>query len=261
VYWPITAAIGRLPAPAIRLSDTNPTSTAGRNHQNLWNSAHPAGQPGLKPPPQPSQRSTQRSMATYVIALKQVTDIKLQLGHNDTMGFSNALSIASLMLSLIAIIVAARMSIHQVRQMRHANEQMHHANELPAFVDLCQEYRSSDLYVIENFILNDLCEYTAEYGYSGLPLAQRKQFLTMLDYMTSMACLEGFDIVEIDHIFAMFGYLFPNMWSKMQPFIKKEEGRTEHEIARIVEQLCDKLSKNDAKFATLIVDMQQASTE
>jgi len=126
---------------------------------------------------------------------------------------------------------------------------MRHANELPAFVDLCQEYRSSDLYVCENFILNDLSNYTAEYGYSGLPLAQRKQFLTILDYMTSMACLVGFDIVGINHIFAMYGYLFPDMWSKMRPFVENEGVLTGRKIAYIVEELCEELRNvNHAKF-------------
>jgi hypothetical protein len=169
-----------------------------------------------------------------------MADIKPKWDHNNIMEFSTALSIASLMLSMVAIIIAAYMSVRQVRLMRHANE-------LPAFVDLLQEYRSGDLYVIQSFILNDLGEYSAERGYSGLPALQRKQFLTMLDYMTSMACLVGFDIVGINHIFAMYGYLFQNMWNQMRPFVEKERERTGHDIGYIVEDLCRKLSKVDPK--------------
>ena len=170
--------------------------------------------------------------------VKLFDDIKLQLGHNDMMELSSALSVASLVLSLVAIVIAAQLSIRQVKLMRHANE-------VPAFVDLLQEYRSSDFYVYQDFILNGLSGYAAENGYTGLPLAQRKQFLAMFDYMTSMACLVGFGIVGVNHIFAMYGYLFQDMWIKMLPFVEKERERTGRQIGSIVEEMCRKLSNVD----------------
>ncbi len=188
--------------------------------------------------PAGSQAGTWLSSVGVFLRTPSKADTKLKLGHNNRMGSSNALSIASLALSLIAIIIAAYISIRQVRLLRHANE-------VPAFVDLLQEYRSGDLYVIQDFILNDLSQYDKSQGYSGLPLPQRKQFLTMLDYMTSMACLVGFDIVNINHIFAMYGYLIPAMWSKMRPFVEKERELTGHKIGFIVEELCRKLSNVD----------------
>jgi len=156
------------------------------------------------------------------------------------MDLSYALSVLSLGLSLAAIMVTAYISIRQVTLMRHANE-------LPAFVDLLQEYRSGDFYAHQYFILNDLKKYSPGKGYSGLKVRQRKHFLTIFDYMSSMACLVSFDIVTINHIFAMYGYVFQDMWGQMRPFIERERELTGRDIGFVVEDLCGKLS--DASHA------------
>jgi hypothetical protein len=106
-----------------------------------------------------------------------------------------------------------------------------------------QEYRSGNFYTHQYFILNDLQTYSPEKGYSGLPPRQRKHFLVMFDYMSSMACLVSFDIVSVNHVFAMYGYLFQDIWHQMRPFVEKERELTGREIGFMVEYLCQKLSE------------------
>jgi hypothetical protein len=157
-------------------------------------------------------------------------------GHNGVMGLSDVLSIVSLALSLVAIITAGYISVRQATL-------MHHANELPAFVDLLQEYRTGDFYVHQYFIINDLKKCSPKNGYSGLTPEQRKHFLIMFDYMSSMACLVSFEIVTINHVFAMYGFLFQDLWSHMRPFVERERELTGREIGFVVEDLCHKLSR------------------
>jgi hypothetical protein len=152
------------------------------------------------------------------------------------MGLSNALSVVSLVLAVVAIIATAYISVRQASL-------MHHANELPAFVDLLQEYRTGDFYVHQYFIINDLKKYSPDKGYSGLAPGQRRHFLIMFDYMSSMACLVSFEIVTINHVFAMYGFLFQDLWSQMRPFVEREREPTGREIGFVVEDLCGKLSR------------------
>jgi hypothetical protein len=158
------------------------------------------------------------------------------------MGFDDGLSVISLTLSLAAVVIAAYLSVRQVTLMRQANE-------LPAFVDLFQEYRTGDFYVHQYFIINDLPAYSTEKGYTGLPPEQRRHFLVMFDYMSSIACLVKFDIVTVNHVFAMYGYLFQDMWHRMQPFVEKERELTGREIGFMVEYLCGKLRDFDEETA------------
>ena len=67
----------------------------------------------------------------------------------------------------------------------------------------------------------------------------------MFDYMSSMACLVSFGIVNIHHVFAMYGYVFQDMWAQMRPFIDKERELKGHEIGFAVEDLCRRLSNVD----------------
>jgi hypothetical protein len=161
-------------------------------------------------------------------------------------GFGDTLSIISLVLSLVAITITAYLSVRQVTLMRHANE-------LPAFVDLLQEYRSGNYYAHQYFILNDLQAFSPQKGYSGLPPRQRKHFLVMFDYMSSMACLVSFNIVSVNHVFAMYGYLFQDIWHQMRPFVEKERELTGREIGFMVEYLCRKLS--DFSHTTAVGDL------
>jgi len=154
------------------------------------------------------------------------------------MGFSNAVSILSLVISVIALAITAFVSLRQVALMRHANL-------LPAFVDLLQEFRSSDFYTHQDFILYKLKNYSAENGYSGLEANERKSFLIMFDYLSSMACLVNFGIVTVYHVYATYGYVFQDMWTEMRPFIEKESRLTDREIGFVVGDLCRKLSEVD----------------
>ena len=154
------------------------------------------------------------------------------------MGFSDAVSILSLVISVIALAITAFVSLRQVALMRHANL-------LPAFVDLLQEFRSGDLYSHQDFILHELKDHSVEGGYSGLGSDERRSFLIMFDYLSSMACLVSFGIVTVYHIYAMYGYVFQDMWAQMRPFIEKERELTGREIGFAVEDLCHRLSKVD----------------
>jgi hypothetical protein len=131
---------------------------------------------------------------------------------------------------------------------------MRHANLLPAFVDLLQEYRSSDFYSHQYFILHELKHHSAEGGYSGLGSNERRSFLIMFDYLSSMACLVSFGIVTVYHVYAMYGYVFQDMWTQMRPFIEKERKLTGREIGFVVEDLCRKLSKVD--HATMVREVK-----
>jgi hypothetical protein len=71
----------------------------------------------------------------------------------------------------------------------------------------------------------------------GLPRGQRRHFLIMFDYMSSMACLVSFEIVTINHVFAMYGFLFQDLWSQMRPFVEREREPTGREIGFVVEDL------------------------
>jgi hypothetical protein len=163
------------------------------------------------------------------------------------MGFSNAVSVLSLVISVIALAITAFVSLRQVGLMRHANL-------LPAFVDLLQEFRSSDFYSHQDFILHELKNNSAEGGYSGLGSNERTSFLIMFDYLSSMACLVSFGIVTVYHVYATYGYVFQDMWTQMRPFIEKESELTGREIGFVVEDLCRKLSKVD--YAAMIREMR-----
>ena len=145
------------------------------------------------------------------------------------------ISVLSLVISLIALAITSFVSLRQVALMRRANL-------LPAFVDLLQEFRSGDFYSHQDFILYKLRNYSAKEGYSGLGENERTHFLMMFDYMSSMACLVSFGIVDIHHVFAMYGYVFQDMWAQMRPFVDKERELTNREIGFAVEDLCRKLS-------------------
>ena len=148
------------------------------------------------------------------------------------------ISVLSLVIALIALAITAVVSLRQVALMRHANL-------LPAFVDLLQEFRSGDFYSHQDFILHKLGSLSAEGGYSGLSKNERTHFLKMFDYMSSMACLVSFGIVDIHHVFAMYGYVFQDMWAQMRPFVDKERELKGREIGFAVEDLCRRLSNVD----------------
>jgi hypothetical protein len=162
------------------------------------------------------------------------------------MDFSNAVSVLSLVIAIIALAITAVVSLRQVALMRHANL-------LPAFVDLLQEFRSNDFYSHQDFILNKLKDHSADAGYSGLGSNERRSFLIIFDYLSSMACLVSFGIVTVYHVYAMYGYVFQDMWTQMRPFIEKERELTGREIGFVVEDLCRKLSK--VNHATMVQEM------
>src|SRR5215472_3130140 len=154
------------------------------------------------------------------------------------MDFSNAISILSLVISLIALVISALVSLRQIVLMRHSNL-------LPAFVNLLQEFRSGNYYSQQDFILYELQNYPVEKGYSGLDSDARTQFLLMFDYMTSMAGLVSFGVINIYHVYAIYGYVFQDMWIQMRPFIEKEGELKGRKIGFAVEDLCRKLSSVD----------------
>jgi len=154
------------------------------------------------------------------------------------MDFSNAISILSLVISLIALVISAFVSLRQIALMRHSNL-------LPAFVNLLQEFRSGNYYSQQDFILYELHNYPVEKGYSGLDPDARTQFLLIFDYMASMAGLVSFGVINIYHVYAIYGYVFQDMWAQMQPFIEKEGELKGYRIGFVVDDLCRKLSSVD----------------
>lgn len=159
-------------------------------------------------------------------------------GHIQLVDLNNVLSVASFAVALVAVAITTLVSVRQAALMRHANE-------LPAFVDLLQEFRSSDFYVHQQFILHDLRERTPKRGYSGLKPPDQRQFLIMFDYLSSMACLVSFDIVTVYHVYAMYGYLFQDLWAQMRPFVLRERELKGRDIGFVVEDLCRKLAAVD----------------
>jgi len=154
------------------------------------------------------------------------------------MDVSNAISVLSLAISLIALVFSILVSLRQTMLMKHSNL-------LPAFVNLLQEFRSGNYYSQQDFILYRLRYHSVERGYSGLDSDARTQFLLMFDYMSSMAGLVSFGVINIYHVYAIYGYVFRDMWDQMRPFVEKEgelKGRT---IGFAIDDLCNKLAKVD----------------
>jgi hypothetical protein len=161
------------------------------------------------------------------------------------------LSVLSLAIALVAVAITTLVSVRQAALMRHANE-------LPAFVDLLQEYRSGDFYVHQQFILHDLGNLSPRQGYSGLRPSARRHFLIMFDYLSSMACLVSFDIVTVYHVYAIYGYLFQDLWAQMRPFVLQERELKGRDIGFVVEDLCRKLAAVDHETMARKLGIQPA---
>jgi hypothetical protein len=156
------------------------------------------------------------------------------------MSLSDIASLVSLVLSSAAIGISGFLSIRQIRVMRQANQ-------LPAVVELLQEYRSDGFVEHQDYILNKLSRHDPSGGYSGLNFEARRHFLPVFDYLSSMACLVAFRVVSVEHIFALYGFLIPRLWRAMLPYVEEERRLTGNDVGFIIQGLVSHLESTTSR--------------
>jgi hypothetical protein len=129
---------------------------------------------------------------------------------------SISLSIASLLLSLIAVATSTLFLVRQTVFMRHANE-------MPISVELYQEFRSAEFQTAEEYVLKSLSgSYDPSIGLSNLPTEARNPSYKVAAFYSSVGALVAFGLADERFAVSVLGDLAERAWRTLEPYIFRE---------------------------------------
>jgi hypothetical protein len=132
---------------------------------------------------------------------------------------SLAVSIASTVIALCALVVSILVSIQQVRQMRRQNLS-------PVVLGAFKEARTLKWLQARDWILNHLKEeHPADWGVSGLGPAAKGKVRYVGYFYDHLGVLVRQGIVNEDLVIKPFGHGLCEVWNRLEPYISRERER------------------------------------
>lgn len=136
------------------------------------------------------------------------------------------LSIASFILSIIAIGVSTGFALRQARLMKSANT-------FPVLVDFFREFRSPEFRDSQRVIYQRLPDCSPDVGLYALPSDIRGHVISTIQYYDNLGAMVANGLVGSDLVLGVLGESIERFWNLIESFLKKEReirGDTEYEI-------------------------------
>lgn len=177
---------------------------------------------------------------------------------------SLALSLAGVVLSVIAVLTSTLLLVRQTSFMRHANE-------LPISIDLYQEYRSSDFQRSQYYVLNSLStSVDPKLGFSNIEDDEARIACNKVaTFFSSLGALVCLGLVDERFVVSLLGSAIHRVWNVLEPYILHERvTRDDNEIFVFFEDLEWRTRKNymlaesyDIKFHRVPYKYQLSDTK
>jgi hypothetical protein len=152
----------------------------------------------------------------------------------DTVSFvamdsSSVLNVIAVAVAFGALAVSLVFAMTQTRIMRQTNQ-------MPIFIDLIREFRSSEFQEAEQYVLNKLTQENPAHGVLRLPDRARFAASIVVSFFGVLANLVIEDIISEASAVSTLGFRANNLWTKMEPFIMGERNiRGDNDYARYFE--------------------------
>jgi hypothetical protein len=129
---------------------------------------------------------------------------------------NSVLSIASILISLVAIATSTLLVVRQTLFMRHANE-------IPVSVELYQEWRSAEFQTARAYIRESLSSsYDSSMGLSKLPIEAYIPSYRVAAFYSSLGALVNLGLVDERFAVALLGGSAEADWRTLEPYILRQ---------------------------------------
>jgi hypothetical protein len=124
---------------------------------------------------------------------------------------TSALSIASILLSLVAVAITTLFLARQTLFMRHANE-------IPVPVDLYQEWRTTEFQAARSYVRDSLSSsYEPSMGLARLPIEARNPTYKVAAFYSGLGALVAFGLVDERFAVSLLGDPAAADWTILEP--------------------------------------------
>lgn len=129
---------------------------------------------------------------------------------------NSALSMASILLSIIAVATSTLLLVRQTLFMRHANE-------IPVSVDLYQEWRSTEFQTAREYVRESLAgSIDPSMGLSELPKEARILSRRVAAFYSSLGALVALGLVDERFAVTLLGNVAEADWRILEPYIFRQ---------------------------------------
>ena len=167
----------------------------------------------------------------------------------------NVLSLAAVVISIIAVAISMLFGFRQVRLMRHANY-------VPAIVDLVTEFRSAQFNDHFRYVCERLQEdHSSELGISSLPDEARTAVYDVAYYLSTFATLSTLRIIKPETLLALFHNRIFVAWAALEPFVirEREVGSAGRHLLALLESFVTRYNgRVDESVAKLVAEQLRA---
>ena len=130
------------------------------------------------------------------------------------------MSVAALIISLVALALSGWSSVRQLRLARHANS-------LSTLVELFKEHRSPELADARHFVCSRLPSMDVSKGLAALDERDQQLVRTLGWYYDNLGVLVAHGVVPIDPVAGYLGGSVIECWQRMEPLVHAERAKRE----------------------------------
>ncbi|BEL04595.1 hypothetical protein Q0Z83_027860 [Actinoplanes sichuanensis] len=123
--------------------------------------------------------------------------------------------LVALLVSLVAVVVSARLAITQ-------NSMQKHANTIPSMDLLLGEFRSEEFWRSYNYVCTELADQDSGRGIAGLPAEARSHVYSVCYLFQHLGDLVRLGVVDERAILSTLRFRVIQVWAAVEPFVVQE---------------------------------------